>query len=142
MSTKHWHSHTLPTTCMQTARNLADPAAFIYLIAAGLTADAALQVPEAQGLPPCIETLSISLGVELSSLVSEAGLTACAALQVPETHGLPPSIQGRPQASGTDGVALQPDPTAVAPEDQPECTICHEGFERPCRTPCQHWFCK
>ena len=61
--TKHWHSHPLPMSCMQEACNPANTAAskFEESISAGLTADAALQVLEAQGLPLSTQTLGISL---------------------------------------------------------------------------------
>ena len=33
------------------------------------------------------------------------------------------------------------DPNLVAPLE--ECSIClNHDMERPCRTPCQHWFCR
>ena len=56
----HWHSHPLPTSYMQEACNREDPAASVFPHAAGLTAYAALQVLEAQGLPPSIQSLGIS----------------------------------------------------------------------------------
>lgn len=42
---------------------------------------------------------------------------------------------------GEAAVPARADPDLVAPAE--ECSIClNSDMERPCKTPCQHWFCR